>query len=475
MPTFLFYLLSLFSLFCATGLVAQPVALTSADLRADLATVHTALERFHPSPYRYRDSVTVAALRARLLADAPERMTSTEAYRRIDRFVNYFNDAHTRVYATDLIEEYRTADGHYLPLEVTATTTTLLIRRHLGPRADSALAGREIRAINGVPATELLLGLQAHANRETSELDLALISTDFPHYLWLAFGWSGPFSLELATATGAMSTRTLPGLPYAALRADRAGVSPPKEPAPVSYRILADGSAYLRVRDFHRYRRKDFRAAFAEAFDHFRRQGATDRLILDLRDHDGGDARVGTDLARYLATEPFRPFAYSLWKATPELKETFKQVYLPGALHWALPILKGFNPHTRAIYSAEDGTNARVSYPTIQPLPARKRYPGDVTLLINEHTFSAGTCFAALFQDYELGTIAGRPSGNLATFHADALLRFRLPRTGLLLRVSTSYLVRPSGDEAERPVQPDVRVPVGVDMLAYVLDRASAD
>ncbi|MEO0790604.1 MAG: S41 family peptidase, partial [Bacteroidota bacterium] len=129
--------------------------------------------------------------------------------------------------------------------------------------------------------------------------------------------------------------------------------------------------------------------------------------------------------------------------------------------------------HTRAIYNTPDYENARVEYPWVKPFSNRRQFQGSVHLLIDQHTFSAGTCFAAMFQDFNMGTIYGQPSGNLASFHADALLRSSMEHSNTRLHISTSYCVRPNGDEGPGPVQPDVLVEG--DALNFLLDRLKGD
>lgn len=119
---------------------------------------------------------------------------------------------------------------------------------------------------------------------------------------------------------------------------------------------------------------------------------------------------------------------------------------------------------------AADGENARVEYPLIKPYGANRAFAGEVTMLMDNNTFSAGTCFAAMFKDWNMGTIVGQQSGNLANFHADGLMKMGMSGGQLVLQVSNSYLVRPNGDETPAAVQPDVPLADDVDALDYALE-----
>ncbi|MEL6345530.1 MAG: S41 family peptidase [Myxococcota bacterium] len=434
-----------------------PPPLPRDELLADLDAIVKVMEVYHPNPYYSRSPAEIAEERTALTETLPEQVPHLDAFRVAHAFVLSFNDAHTRLYPTDAIAAQRDAAPR-LPLSIGVEDGVLEILASEQP----ALIGAQITALNGVASPVLVDRLARHVNRETRTLDEAVLSRSFPYYLWLATGWEGPFVVTLSDGR----VHTLDGVP-----------APPREaPAPspaVRHQILDGNVAYLQIRDFYTGNRRTYRRAYAEAFRAFRDAGAQSTLIVDMRDHDGGDHRYGTDLIRYLTDAPVANFAYSEWRVTPRFQEVFRNVYVPRGLHWSIPLVKWFHPDLRAIYTAADHTNGRVEYPPIKPHNARKRFPGEVLVLSNEDTYSAGTCFLALIKDGGLGTIIGRPSGNVANFHADALLRFELPGVGARMQISNSFIVRPSGDLRHAPVQPDVLLPRGADALAEALHRAN--
>ncbi|MEL6669244.1 MAG: S41 family peptidase [Bacteroidota bacterium] len=440
---------------------AQDTPVTRDQMAQELEKTQRLLEIYHVNAYAYRDSLEVTAYLHHIVSSAPEIMSQLDAYRYLNQFVCFFNDGHTRLYGPHF-STCREQGGLFIPIQVDIERGELEITQSQDP----SLIGQRIHSINGVLASELLKSMESHASRETLALDWALIARNFPYYFWLAEGRSETF--HVVTDQGAVE--------LAGVRHEDIPVSIENQTegeSIVHFEILEGRIAYLRVADFHSMGRRGFRNAFDEAFSYFRENGATDNLILDIRNHDGGDARYGEDLARYFADGEFRSFAYSFWKATPQFKEVFKQVYIPGPIRWATGLIKGFNHHTRAIYNTPDYENARVEYPWVKPFSNRRQFQGSVHLLIDQHTFSAGTCFAAMFQDFNMGIIYGQPSGNLASFHADAMLRSSMEHSNTRLHISTSYCVRPSGDESPSPVQPDVWVEG--DALNFLLDRLKGD
>lgn len=426
--------------------LAQDSLVTRNQVAEEMEKTQRLLEIYHVNAYAYRDSAEVVAYRQRILDRIPEEVGAEDAYRYLNQFVCFFNDGHTRLYGNHF-SSYREQGGRFIPIQVDIEDGHIWIAQ----AQDESLIGQRIHMINGVSTSELLLEMESHASRETQALDRALITSNFPYYLWLAKGRSDTF--HLVTDRGAVQ---IPAVLYEDIPQQL--VHSLGGESIVHYEILEGQVGYLRIADFYSLSRAAFKRAYDAAFSYFRENGITENLIIDIRNHDGGDARYGEDLARYFADDNFRSFSYSLWRATPQFKEVFKQVYIPGPIRWATGLIKGFNPHTRAIYNTPDYENALVEYSWVKPFRARKQFEGRVHLLIDAHTFSAGTCFAAMFQDFNMGTIYGQPSGNLASFYADALLRSSMEYSQTRLHISTSYCVRPSGDESPSPVQPDVVV-----------------
>lgn len=458
-------ILALLSSFLLTLLSAQTSSYTRADLEKELATITYGMEKYHPNAYHYTDSTEMAAYRKHVLATAPEELNALEAYRELNKYVCLFNDGHTRLWDNQLEKAYVQNGGRYLPFEVQIINGELIIAHDY---SNNNHEGQRITAINGIEPKELLAELSGHASRETTTLDHTLLSGNFGRYLWLAYGWEGNFNVAMFDKKSNATSNSFAGI---TLADKKAAMEKTANEAAVSYRMLDDNVAYLKVAHFEG-RPKTFHRKFDEAFAFFNASGAK-KLIIDARNHGGGDSRIGADLARYFANSAFKPFAYSTWKATPELKHSFKNAYLPGALHFALPVIKGINPHTKAIYSAADYTNARVEYKQLKPYSGKRAFTGEVFLLMDKNTFSAGTCFAAVVKDHQMATIIGQESGNLANFHADGLIKFDLPVSKLRLQISSSYLVRPSGDETPIPVQPDVLLADTDDALEYALKFAS--
>ena len=115
--------------------------------------------------------------------------------------------------------------------------------------------------------------------------------------------------------------------------------------------------------------------------------------------------------------------------------------------------------------------------PVIKPKRNPLRFSGNIFVLTGVYTFSSAADFAATIKDFYKGTIVGDESGGLPTCYGD-VFKFSLPNSGLKVRVSHKYFVRPSGQDTGRGVIPDYEVKprpkdliTGEDrVMAFVLD-----
>ena len=164
-------------------------------------------------------------------------------------------------------------------------------------------------------------------------------------------------------------------------------------------------------------------------------------LVIDLRENHGGNSAVGDMLVTYLTDKPYRMFASS------EIKISSQLIDWRERLGYEVPE----NFYERA------GETFLESYPLESPPATPLRFEGEVFVLTSERTDSSATNFAAVIKDFELGSIVGEETGGLPTHVGNSII-FTLPETGLELRVSSTYFVRPGNFDDGRGVLPDCEV-----------------
>jgi hypothetical protein len=176
-------------------------------------------------------------------------------------------------------------------------------------------------------------------------------------------------------------------------------------------------------------------------------------LIVDLRSNGGGDSALGTALLDYLTDQPYRLSARAEVKVSTQMAQ-FREAKGYGAA-WPAGMANG------AIFK----TGISFDQPTQNAL----RFKGNIYVLISKETFSSAMQLASAFKDFKVGTLVGEETKEPATSYGEPI-PFTLPNTGLEVRVSSTYWIRPSGLDDGRGVIPDVNVP-SAQALQWVLEQ----
>ncbi len=107
--------------------------------------------------------------------------------------------------------------------------------------------------------------------------------------------------------------------------------------------------------------------------------------------------------------------------------------------------------------TTEAGRTVNFPIPEVTPRE-QSRFDGDVYVLVNRYSYSNAVTTAAMIQDYGFGTIMGEQTVDMATTY-DAMERFTLPKTGIVVGYPKALIVRPNGTEEVHPLTPDVALP----------------
>jgi C-terminal processing protease CtpA/Prc len=442
-----------------------PTYISKEDMAYDLEALNSFVQSNHPDAFYTHSKEKVEAFAENLKASLPDSLPRLDFWRICYKMMTFYNDAHTRMQYTPFYSNYVKNGGLFFPLEARFVEGELIVYNNFQQEVDIP-EGAVIKSINGIPTGAVKEEIKLFSRGESDQVDLLQINERLYFYLWMAYGWGKTFDLGLEMANGVGQKVQVSGISLASLQ-QQPGFEPRRQDI-VYVDELNDSTAYLYIKNLFSAGKKYYKNAFDEAFERINAQPGIKYLIIDNRFNDGGDDTYAEYLCRYFADQPFRSVARSYWYVTPAFKDRFKRAFIPSGVRWMRPIYI-FNKHTRAIWRAKDGELAEVKKKFTKPFKDSKQFEGAVILLNDVGTFSAGSMFAAMFKDFEMGTIIGRPTGNISSFFANNIMRGRLSRSSLPIEVSTSYNVRPNGDESLRSIQPDVYVKEGEDILEFAL------
>jgi hypothetical protein len=444
--------------------------LTPSDLQTDFAIARAALREGHGGLTRYATSAELDSAFAHVERSLDRPMTTIEFYRSLAPIFVTIACGHTELLLPRQLQRRITDSLPLLPVRIFVKgNRAFVLREYVG---DSSLIGREIRSINGMPASEIVrrLSLVAHGDGHTATATARRLNDGltFNELLFPAANIFGPFSVELMTSGSQRPSVVLPGKTGTTLRDAQASLYPEDGPDSnaATYRLRdGDSVGVLTIRSFddwadaaHTRRLGPF---LDEVFAALERQH-TRSLVLDLRDNGGGNDELAQRLVEHLLDKPFD--YYSDLRMTSLSSTLFaRDSRIENAR---------FRRDAAGVYH-------RLDYPGVgRQAPRRPVFAGRLIVLENGGSFSATSEAMSILRYNRRGTFVGEEggggfSGNTSGFGASVVL----PHSGIKMDVPRlTYYLAVSGSPPDRGVMPDVAISETVsDILARrdpVLDAA---
>lgn len=414
-------------------------------LRHDLATLHDTLQKVHPGLYRYKSKQMIDQLFAESLARIDRPMTTIEYYGIISHVVSGIEDGHTECFLPNNLIGEVMGGVKIFPIQL----------RFIGRQAfvpcdtKTFSAGTEIVAIDGKPIDAIRQELFDHLSSDGSIQTGKYVKVNEGHdpfsYLYLvAYGYKEEFKVAYRNAQGSGVKVLQAGL-FGEMEC------PPAEEQVSRYLNLEyrpDHVAVLTIKSFANERMEktgehyaDFLAASFAAI----KAKKVERLVIDLRENDGGDDGNGELLYAYLTNRPF-----SYYASVGSVSENFKP---------------------------EEHPNLAIQQ------PRESNFSGKVYFLVRGKTYSSAAEFSSVAKSNNRGIFIGEEtgggyygntSGARATFFLPASgIRVNLPLNKYVTAVKKTNL-------KDRGVIPDHVVVPSIDdilqhkdvQLAYALKMA---
>lgn len=421
----------------AVGLVGRPTAAAAGPilpgaLKEDLALWRRAVLERHPRFFgqtRLDDPAEAAFKAAEAAFD--QAMSHRQAFAILGRLNPFLRDAHTLLLpwlSGEAPNEEETKRQFPFGIDVKTNARLRLrsgwVEAGTGRKLDQ---GSEILAINGLSSSDVLKRLQPYGHGETDKLQLHMLSVMMPEWLDAVMGWRDRFAITLSNGGAAQNltlTRSSQWKP----------VTDPALADMPSVEWLDDGAALMRIPTFDVDEHPEvYNQAVDAAFAKIRAKGIS-RLLLDVRGNTGGQSDAGAKVIRYFLDRPRAQASRARERLNSDNNGVMGYRGEPGSM---------------IEFDLEEKM--------MQPLDPALRFTGQVAVLIDELTYSAGILFATTMQDLKLARLVGRPTGGFAN-QSGNMMPTRLPSTGFTAFIATRDFIRPNGDARVHPVQPDVVV-----------------
>jgi len=401
----------------------EPVTFTPEQLRADLASIESALERTHPDVSHSVDPAVLARAIDDVRSKLDRPMTSEEAWKLMSGLNPVMADGHLTVLfpggTAAEIQRHLKSGGRLFPYAVHVTQSGAIFVRSRVDDSATPLAGKRIDTIDGVPADDVAETLLAHMNGDTPALRAELLSERFAFWYWKFFGERRSFRLGIGDAESV---------------AEASGDTPSAFREKIfeqvfRFELLAEKAALLTIDEFYWRDKPKFYAFTRAAFERMRDAG-TRTLIIDIRANPGGDDDVWYEgIMPYIATKPYR-----------------------NGSTYVLKIIEGRAKEGQKVGDIVHGAQETVYQPQLDnPL----RFKGKVYVLISPRTYSSAVLFSTAVQDHGFGTLVGVGGGARST-QSGGTQNIKLPNTQMTVVVPRFVLTRASGRVGL--LQPDVLV-----------------
>ncbi len=380
-------------------------------------------------------------LKSNLTADSLTLLETVSLYQRL---VSFANTGHCEIdYPAISYRDYAYAGGTVFPLELAFENERVFIRKSFSANKQVSV-GDELLTIDNISIHEIQKQLYPFVSAERDYFKNAKIEFwSFPRLFFQLNGKKDKWKIEIKNRNNEIVHLELSSIPVIDYETTRKGeILNPKK----TLKFYGD-VAYLNAGQFGS-NVSDGETLFKEFIDStftVIKKHKAKKLIVDLRNNPGGHNAYSDYLISYFANKPFTWYSEFSVKTSKVLKE-----------HTLLQT-DTTDEYSREILRNPDGHIFKYNFPVYNPVEKSKRFKGKIYILINRQTYSMAAVSAALIQDYKFGKIVGEETGDVPTLYASQF-SYTLPRSGIIVKVPKSYIVRVNGSKKLEGVKPDIYI-----------------
>lgn len=423
------------------------------QLKLDLFQLRTVLENVHPGLYRFESKETWDARFDSLSVTLDKPMTDIEYYRVLIKLISQVRCGHTNIGVSRAYHQKIFSVSNHFPFMVRIVDQKLYTYHNLSDE-NNIPDGSLIISING-QSSEDLINLFYPAIRADGYIETARhqkLGKYFSYFYATLIGYPEVFTIEhLAPGkkqVKEVTVRAKPDMEKGSLHWERYDSKLPQTDlmsSPLASRInRKENYAILKIDRF--YTRGDepddlFETFYDSLFTQLSKQNIRN-LILDVRGNGGGIDDLSSLLYSYLVDEPFT------WYQSMHVKNLNFDAYTSGYT---------YNKYQYAQDEAGDIWVTNGDFLLLPHHTSSPTYSGDVYVLVDGLTFSAGSIFAAYVKSSGRGKIIGEESGGFSNaVTGGRSVSFRLSYTDILFSIpplQTSFALTSLNED--RGVLPD--------------------
>lgn len=362
------------------------------QLAVDLDYLEETLKAVHPALYWYsREEVIDNRFRG-TKRKLKRRNTEDHFFHLVSRLVESVHCGHTNATPSLSKAEYLKVHAKQLPLELWIKGDSAFVKRSSAGIDE----GSAVIDINGIAMRDIITLIRNSTPSDGYNLTYKdyLLNRGFPALFSEYFPPTDTFEVTTINRTGARNTVHVAGEKKSLVQAPDARYA-----TFVVYE--SSKTALLKIPSF--FTDQDLPLFLHETFENIKSTGVK-RLIIDVRNNEGGRDEYGSLLFSYLAKEPFSYYK-NLRVATADT------VYLNRLAFGELPFSAVIPRYIQGIQSKDD-TLYFVNHSNLAvQQPKENAFHGEVYVLINGGTFSSAAEFASITYDQKRAIFVGEEAG----------------------------------------------------------------
>ncbi|MDC6405060.1 MULTISPECIES: S41 family peptidase [Maribacter] len=414
---------------------------SKAQILSDLAYLKKSLKETHFNLYAYTTNEAFNRnyhkVRQNIKKDS---FTSLDAKKIFQQVVSAVNNGHTRVpFPIPEYITYAQNGGTLFPLEVAIEDGNALVRKNWSSNTNIT-TGSELLSINGKHIKKVFEKVYPQISAERLYFKHAqLENLSLPRFYWLAYGEQQSYEVEILVDGQRLKYTLKPINTIEDFEMKRDDIL--KHDRHLSF--LKKATAYIRPGDF---------GGDLELFKHFIdssfieiKNKNSENLIVDLRNHSGGDDAFGDYLVSYIADKPFKWASRFQLKTSKALKDHTRKHQDTIQAYW------------QSVLSHKDGEIYDYEFDNYRPQPSSKRFKGKVYVLVNRQSYSQSTVTASQIKDYGWGTVVGEETAEFPNLYA-SIYSYNLPKTGIKVEVSKGKIERVNGIDTGKGLMPEIEI-----------------
>lgn len=451
-------------------------ALTAEQAGRDARILVSTLRALHPALDKYRSQAEVDTSFAQFQARARMARSPADMYLAATELAASIRCGHTwtnMLNQQGAIRQRLLEASDKLPLTMTLVENRWLV---LGAATPGIAAGDEVLTIDGHTTAEVVAMMLPYLRADGSsdgkrlrQLGHDRLGDSMMDVVWplLAPPADGVYTLTVKSGNGAIH-KVHAGATTLAARAaslQAQGIRPPA----TAWRLRIDGDlAVMTLPTFALYDGKfDWHKFFSDSFAELKRRQST-RLVIDIRNNEGGDGAIGLELLSWLVRAPLTDFP----DQSVTMYERVPYQYARYLDTWDF----SFFDRTGQVEKIVDGPQAgrwRVLAKTSVAhtiTPRTDRYTGKTSMLVGPENSSATFSLAQLTKLSGAAILVGQPTGgNQRGLNGGQLAWVTLPHSGVSVDIpllASSYRT----DTPDASVIPDMLVE-----RRFALQKAGVD